>query len=238
MGILFRRRKLAVLSDIFLAAVAIGVAAVCFLPRPSVPASGGSPYYRGGGEGDRISLMFNVYEGKDVVYGILDELKERNLKATFFIGGCYADDNEEMLRRIAEEGHELANHGYFHLDQAKLSEERNREEIESAGNLIRSVCGITPTLFAPPSGSFGDNTLAAAERLGYSVVMWSKDTIDWREDATKEKIIKRATDGAAAGDLVLMHPKPLSLEALPEILDIYEELGLKQSTVSENLFGE
>ena len=59
-------------------------------------------------------LMFNVYENTGVVNGILDVLKDHGAKATFFVGGCWADDNSDTLKRILSEGHELGNHGYFH----------------------------------------------------------------------------------------------------------------------------
>ena len=237
MNILLKRKAFTVLTNAFLALVVAAVAAVCFIPAAVVPASGKSAYYNGDRNGNKVSLMFNVYEGEDVVNGILDVLSVYGVKATFFMGGCFADDREELLCRIAAEGHEIGNHGYFHLDHDKISREKNIEEIENAGKVIKALSGCTPTLFAPPSGAFNSVTLSAAESLGYSVIMWSKDTIDWR-DADEEKVFKRATDGIKAGDLVLMHPKRHTLAALPRVLESYKQKGLKQTTVSDNLFGE
>ena len=237
MGILFKRKNVTLITDLILVLTVATVAAVCFAPARSVPASGSAPFYSGSGRGGRISVAFNVYEGEDVVNGILDVLKEYGVHATFFMGGCFADDNEELLKRIAKEGHELGNHGYFHRDHAKLSYEKNVEEIDAAGRVIKALSGVNPTLFAPPSGSFNKQTVRAAESLGYSVVLWSKDTVDWR-DEDADMVFKRATQGAAAGDIVLAHPKAHTLKALPKILGYYESNGLKQSTVSANLFGE
>ncbi|MBP5308798.1 MAG: polysaccharide deacetylase family protein [Clostridia bacterium] len=237
MSILLSRKFISFATDVFLVLVAAAVAAVCFIPAAAVPASGVSPYYNGDREGNKVSLMFNVYEGEDVVNGILDVLSVYGVKATFFMGGCFADDREELLLRIVSEGHEIGNHGYFHLDHDKISRGKNVEEIENTGKVIQALSGYTPTLFAPPSGAFNAATLSAAESLGYSVVMWSKDTIDWR-DADEKKVFLRATDGVRAGDLILMHPKRHTLAALPAVLDYYIEKGLKQTTVSDNLFGE
>ena len=79
-----------------------------------------------------------------------------------------------------------------------------------------------------------EQTVRAAEDLGYSVIMWSKDTIDWRDhDATL--IFSRATEGIEGGDLVLMHPTEETAEALPSVLAFYKEKGLAQCTVSETL---
>ena len=76
--------------------------------------------------------------------------------------------------------------------------------------------------------------MLAAESLGLKTVMWSRDTIDWR-DKDVSLVVKRATENAAGGDLVLMHPKEHTLRALPQVLGYYEKAGLKAVTVSENI---
>ncbi|MBO4594790.1 MAG: polysaccharide deacetylase, partial [Clostridia bacterium] len=85
-----------------------------------------------------------------------------------------------------------------------------------------------------PSGSFSDITVKAATDLGYRTVMWSKDTIDWR-DKDEELIVKRATQNLNNGDIILMHPKPHTLSALPEIIEKITESGFSIVTVGENL---
>ena len=89
-------------------------------------------------------------------------------------------------------------------------------------------------LFAPPSGSFSQNTLDVASELGYKTIMWSKDTIDWR-DKDSNLVYTRATKSIKGGDLVLMHPTKHTLEALPQIIDYYNSINMKVVTVSENL---
>ena len=213
------------------------VFAVSFFPQSSVPIYGGKTVgaiYNGNREKNCVSLMFNVYENTETVNAIIDLLNERGVKATFFVGGCWADDNAETLIKIAESGHETGNHGYFHKDHAALDYDKNREEILLTGKITQALSGVTPVLFAPPSGSFSDDTLEAAFDLGYKVIMWSKDTIDWRDKDVK-KVFDRATNGVTNGDLILMHPKEHTLAALPDILDYYEKAGLKAVTVSENI---
>jgi len=237
MGILLKRRNLTLLTDAVLVLIVAFVAAVCFAPPRAVPASTGTAYYNGDRSSNKISLMFNVYEGEGVVRSIMDVLDGYGVKATFFMGGCFADDHEELLSDIVTRGHELANHGYFHRDHAKLSYAENQEEIEKTDRVLTALSGVKPTLFAPPSGAFSADTVSAARALGYEVVMWSKDTVDWR-DSDAELIFTRATKGAEGGDLVLMHPKEHTLKALPRILDYYKQNGLVQCTVSTNIFGE
>lgn len=194
------------------------------------------PYYNGDEQGNRISVMINVYWGNEYIEPMLNTLDEYDVKATFFIGGMWAEKYPDLLNMIAERGHEIGNHGYFHKDQDKLTYERNVEEILTAQNMIESVTGIRTKLFAPPSGAFNADTLKAAEDNGYKTVMWSKDTIDWR-DKDASLIYKRATGRLKGGDLILMHPTEATAKALPDILKFFSENGFKVCIVSQNIEG-
>ncbi|MBQ8197517.1 MAG: polysaccharide deacetylase family protein [Clostridia bacterium] len=231
-------KKITILSNIALFCAFIFVFSVCFIPTKTSAVLGGNgtvtAIYNGNRKNPNVSLMFNVYENTKVVEDILVVLKENNVKATFFVGGCWADDNGDTLNKIIADGNEIANHGYFHKDHKKLSYDKNYEEISLTGVIVKALCGVQPTLFAPPSGSFSENTLRAADSLGYKVIMWSKDTIDWR-DKDIDLVYKRATKNVTNGDLILMHPKEHTLLALPRILEYYNSIGLKVVTVSENL---
>mgnify|MGYP004523205525 CR=1 FL=1 len=178
--------------------------------------------------------MFNVYENTEMVMKAIDILQKKGAKATFFVGGCWADDNEKALNRIKECGHEIANHGYFHKDHANLSYQKNIEEIENTQRIVEALCRVKPNLFAPPSGSFSDVTLSAANFLGYKTIMWSIDTIDWR-DKDENLIIKRISKKVKGGDLILMHPKAHTIAALDRIIDLIVKKGLNLVTVSENI---
>lgn len=190
--------------------------------------------YKGNVNEKKVSLMFNVYENSEVVNQILSILQEKNVKATFFVGGCWADDNENTLKNIIDSGNELGNHGYFHKDHARISYEKNKEEILNTEKIVSALCEYKTTLFAPPSGSFSYDTLEVADTLGYKTIMWSKDTIDWR-DKSVSKIVERATKNPENGDLILMHPKNHTVEALGTIIDFYQELGFELVCVGENI---
>ena len=166
-----------------------------------------------------VSLMFNVYWGTDEVYRILCILAEYEAQATFFIGGSWADDNVDCLKAIYEAGHEIGNHGYFHKDHTKLNLVENQREINDCNQFIQLSIGIKPTLFAPPSGAYNQDTIEAVTALGLSTILWSKDTIDWR-DKNAALIYSRATKNA---------------DALPDILKFYQKNNLKLVTVSNNL---
>ena len=230
-------KKITTITNLCLCAVILIVMAVSFYPQSAKPIYGGSEIkviYNGNVQNKNVSLMFNVYENTEVVNNIIDVLNSKGVKATFFVGGCWADDNGETLNRIVASGHEIANHGYFHKDHKKLDYSLNVQEIELTGTIIEALCGVKPTLFAPPSGSFSNVTVEAAYRLGYKVIMWSKDTIDWR-DSDRDLLFKRATKNLTNGDLVLMHPKAHTLKVLPDIIDYYCGLGFSVVTVSQNI---
>lgn len=230
-------RKINLITNLILVLIFSAVVAVSFVPESVVTIYGGSQInaiYNGDRTKKNVSLMFNVYENSENVIKIVDILNKYNAKATFFVGGCWADDNQKTLDYIVNNNHELANHGYFHKDHAKLSYEKNKEEISLCGKIVNALSGVSMNLFAPPSGSFSEKTLEAASDLGYKVIMWSKDTIDWR-DSNKDLIVKRATKNIFNGDLILFHPKTHTLLALPEILEYYISVGLNMVTVSENI---
>ncbi|MBQ7339248.1 MAG: polysaccharide deacetylase family protein [Clostridia bacterium] len=230
-------KKISIITNIILMLVVVVVGMVSFIPESISPIYGGSSIsaiYNGNRENKNVSLMFNVYENTDIVNSIIDTLELYGVKATFFVGGCWADDNGETLERIVKTGNEIANHGYFHKDHAKLSYEKNKEEIYLTEKIIQALCGVKTNLFAPPSGSFSNTTLEASFDLGYKTIMWSKDTIDWR-DKSKDLVYKRATKNIQNGDLILMHPKEHTLLALSSILEYYINNGFNVVTVSENI---
>jgi len=191
-------------------------------------------YYYGDKNGKEVSLMINVYWGNEYLNEMLDIMKNKGVKATFFVGGMWAVDNEDFVKKIISNGHEIANHGYKHKSQDKLNEEDATQEIMTTHDIIVKMVGIKMSLFAPPSGAYNDQTLALTESLGYKTIMWTKDTIDWR-DHNDDLIYSRATNNINGGDLILVHPTEDTVKALPKIIDTISSKGLKFVAVSENI---
>ena len=228
-------RKIKFLTNFYIFVIIISVFLVGFVPKTSLTISGGqsySPYYKGSENSSSVALTFNVYENSKVVKGILQVLKEKGVKATFFVGGCWADDNGEILNEIIADGHELGNHGYFHKNHKKLSYDGNFREIDDNTKIVLALTGYKMRLFAPPSGEYSQTTLKVAESLGYKTIMWSKDTIDWR-DSDLQTIINRATNGVKGGDIILMHPKEHTLKALSTIIDTIKQNNLSLDIISK-----
>ncbi len=232
-----KKPSLILWTDFIIIAIISIVFAVGFLPQKSAPMYSGqkvSVYYNGNKQSPNVSLMINVYENGDVVGEMLGVLKEQGVVATFFVGGCWADDNAELLNKMVAEGHEIGNHGYFHKDHKKLDYAHNKEEIYLTGKIITALCGAEVNLFQPPSGSYSKNTVDAVNDLNYKMVMWSKDTIDWR-DSDQDKIYQRATKELSNGDLILMHPKRHTLTVLPKIIEQIKAQNFNVVTVSKNI---
>lgn len=234
---LSRNVKLNIATNCALSLLIFSVGFVCLFPVDNAVTTDGSEsnvYRSAPSETDGVSLMFNVYWGTDEVYRILDVLDEHEAKATFFIGGCWADDNTACVKEILSRGHELGNHGYFHKDHASLSEAENKEEISLCNRFIELMTAKKMTLFAPPSGAYGKAALAACEALNMKTILWSRDTIDWR-DKNAALIYTRATKDIKGGEFVLMHPMKETADALGDILTYYQTCSLRAVTVSENL---
>ena len=194
----------------------------------------GYAIYKGNTEKEEVAMMFNVYEGEENVMKILSILRKYSVKATFFIGGIWAQKHPDLVLEIMMQGHEIGNHGYLHRDHSKMSIEQNKEEIAITANLLENITGNKITLFAPPSGAFGENTEIACKDLGQKMILWSKDTIDWR-DNNVDLIVQRATRNVTNGDLILMHPKNQTVSALPSIIESYLFQGFAPVTVSETI---
>ncbi len=222
-----------VVANLAIGAIVVGLLVFTLSGNTVSASSTDSPIYKGESK-TKISLMVNVYWGTEFLDEMLDVFESNEVTTTFFVGGMWVADNDVMLKKIYEKGHEIGNHGYFHKDHKKLGAERNAEEINVTHRLVKSIIGVDMKLFAPPSGSFGKTTLQQAERLGYTTIMWSKDTIDWRDHDT-EKIYNRATKNLQGGDLILMHPTQNTVEALPRIIQYAKENNLQVSKVSDVL---
>ncbi len=193
-------------------------------------------YYSGDENSNNVSLMINVYWGTEYLDDMLDILEENDVKTTFFVGGTWAVKESSMLEKIFKAGHEIANHGYYHKDQGKVSAQQNREEIENTHKLVKGLIGVDMNLFAPPSGSYNKKTVEIASELGYKTIMWTegRDTIDWR-DKDSNLIYQRAVRNCKGGDFVLMHPTEATKNALDKIIKTLKSQGFVLTTVSDNL---
>lgn len=189
------------------------------------------PIYKGMESEKKIAFACNVVWGEEYLPQMLKLFKDNNIKITFFIGGQWAEKNEELLKSIHKDGHELGNHGYKHLYHSRITPEANKQEILKTGEIVKRITGVDTKLFAPPYGDLNDTVVASAEALGYKVIMWSIDTIDWN---TKDynKILQRLEKKHHNGAIVLMHPTKVTIQALPQMIESLKGHGYEITTVS------
>ncbi len=190
--------------------------------------------YSGNTEKNNVCFMVNVYQNEDNVRNMLDILDLYKVKTTFFIGGCWAVKNIDLVKEIYARGHEIGNHGFYHKDQDSLDFEQNIQEINMCHKVVSENIGVEMKLFAPPSGAYNIATVDAATSLKYSTIMWTHDTIDWR-DQDADLIVRRATKDLSNGDLILMHPTDKTVQALTGILSFAINNGFNPTTVSNCL---
>jgi probable sporulation protein (polysaccharide deacetylase family) len=204
------------------------------LPNPVKATT--TPVYQGSQLEKKAALTFNVVWGEEYVPQILDTLKTNKVTATFFIGGQWAEDFPALAGQIAQDGHEIGNHGYSHPHPDRLSRSANIDEIKKTDEVLFRLTGVKPTLFAPPYGERGDVVLKAAGEAGYRTILWSIDTIDWQRP-DPSIIIRRVTEKLHNGAIVLMHPTAPTVHALPQMIQELKKEGYEMVSVSTLLKG-
>lgn len=190
--------------------------------------------YAGDKSSKKVSLMINVYWGTEYLKQMLETLEKHGIKTTFFVGGTWVKEEPELLKQMKASGHEIASHGYNHKEHGKLDYLGNYTEIEKCHKAVKEVIDKNMELFAPPGGSYNAQTIEAATALGYKTIMWTRDTIDWR-DKNANLIYNRAVTGMQGGDLILMHPTEKTAEALGKIIEYAKNHGFTLTTVSDTL---
>ncbi|WP_339287113.1 polysaccharide deacetylase family protein [Paenibacillus sp. FSL E2-0201] len=206
-------------------------------PKVSLNELGAEPIYRGNPAKPMVSLMINVAWGNQYIVPMLDILDEEKVKVTFFLDGSWLSKNPELAAEMLKRGHEMENHAYTHPNMSTLSRARATVEIEKTQKLLKESLGVTNKWFAPPSGDFDQETVEIASSLGLKTVLWTVDTVDWRNPAP-ESIVAKITSKAEPGTLVLMHPTASSSKALKAMIRGIKAKGLQLGTVSQTLSAE
>ncbi len=207
------------------------LAGLCFGKFKKSVSTAVPPVYHGSLRDKEIAFTFNVVWGEEYLLDILKILRDNGVKATFFIGGSWAEQYSLLVKEIDNDGHEIGSHGYSHPHPDELTLDENIEEIKKAESVLEAITGKKPIFFAPPFGERGEAVLKAAELLGYTTILWSIDTIDWQRPEPS-LIVKRVLEKAHNGAIVLMHPTEPTVKALPYLISELKGMGYKLVTVS------
>ena len=164
---------------------------------------------------------------------LLQLLRERGIKATFFLLGSKVRSKPDLVRRIVAEGHEVANHSYSHPKLSRLSEEEQRQEIAAVQALFHKL-GVESRFLRPPYGSFNSATLRAAAELDLDIILWSVDTNDWRHTLSIDGMSSRRGHDRPTRGVFLFHDTHLrTINALPVLIDFLEASQCRFVTLSE-----
>ncbi|HET7658519.1 MAG TPA: polysaccharide deacetylase family protein [Bacillales bacterium] len=190
-----------------------------------------APVYKGNPKKPMVSLMVNVAWGNEYIPKILKTLEEEHVHATFFLDGSWVKNNPDLAKMIVEEGNEIGNHAYSHPNLKTMSPSKVSDELQKTNHVIRSTLELKPKWFAPPGGSFGPQTVNVADSLGMRTVLWTVDTIDWKNPRSSD-MVQRVLQNVHSGSLILMHPTKPTAEGLKAMIQGIRERGYQIGTVS------
>ncbi|MFI9468045.1 polysaccharide deacetylase family protein [Streptomyces sp. NPDC052492] len=152
------------------------------------------------------TMVLTFDDGPDPRYtpDILDTLARYEVRAMFFVCGEMADYNQDLVARMADEGHVVGNHTWTHPLLTSLRRGRIRSEMERTSDVVEKACGTRPEWFRAPYGAWNRAAFQLGAELGMEPLAWTVDTLDWTEPGTRT-IVTRVEDGAAPGVVVLSH---------------------------------
>jgi peptidoglycan-N-acetylglucosamine deacetylase len=184
-----------------------------------------------------IALTFDDGPYPQYTYEVLDILKKNNIKATFFLIGRNLAKHPEIAKRVAAEGHVIANHTWSH-SYKNLSEEVSAKEVNDTAALIEKVTGVKTTLFRPPGGILTNGPADYAKKKGYTIVMWSADSVDYSRPGLN-KLINNIMSNSGPGGITLFHDgggnRSQTVEALPKIISKFKAQGYRFATIPDLL---
>ena len=175
-----------------------------------------------------LYLTFDCGYENGCTAGILDTLRDKNVKAAFFCTQPEMEGNPELIARMIAEGHSVGNHSVRHPDFSKLSRERMYEEVKGFDDYLRTHFGYSAAYFRYPQGKYSENSLELLNQMGYTCVFWSLAYEDW--DLENQKGAEHALDTVISrlhpGAVILLHAvSPDNAAALGDIIDEARELG-------------
>ena len=185
-----------------------------------------------------IYLTFDAGFENGNMEPILDALAKHKVQATFFVVGNYLETSPELVKRMVEEGHTVANHTYHHKDMSAISDKAAFEkEIVDLETLYEEITGQNMTKFyRPPQGTYSEENLKQAKQMGYKTVFWSLAYVDWNNDSqpTKEQAFNKLLPRIHNGAVVLLHSTSQTNAAImDELLTRWEEMGYQFGTLEE-----
>ena len=194
--------------------------------------------YLGNTQEKVLYLTFDAGYENGSTAKILDTLKAHQVPAAFFLVGNYIEKNADLVRRMAREGHIVANHTMHHPDMSKLSDKAAfSKELTDLEKLYKETTDQDmPRYYRPPQGLYSEENLKMAKELGYKAVFWSLAYVDWNNDAqpTAQEAFRKLLPRTHNGAVVLLHStSSTNAEILDELLTKWKDMGYRFGTLDE-----
>lgn len=209
-------------------------------PRPEagdvLPATLKDTYTRVRTSRKVIAITFDDGPHPENTPRLLDMLKQRKIRATFYVVGNMVKYSPQLLQRMIAEGHEIGNHTVTHNTLSRMSDDALLKELRAAHDQIVAACGVAPVTMRPPGGAIKkDQKSLMLRELGYPTILWSVDPEDWKRPGPAV-VTSRLVNGASPGGILLVHDlhKP-TVDAMPATFDQLLAMGYEFVTVSELL---
>lgn len=179
-----------------------------------------------------VALTFDDGPHAEWTPALLDGLKERGVKATFFLMGQNIPGKEQIVERMAEEGHLIGNHSYKHIQLTRAGTEEVCQAIEKTGEMIWELTGAKPQYVRPPYGDWNEELEC---QTGLTTVLWDVDSLDWKY-RDRGRVVEKVCREVEDGDIILMHDIfQTSKDAALDIVDRLLAEGWQFVTVDELL---
>ena len=194
------------------------------------------PVYQVGRTDHAIALTIDAAWSADKTQFILDTLDRYGIKATFFLCGVWVKAYPDVVKEIAKRGHEIGNHSLTHPHMNRISADEIRKELKDLDDRIEELTGTRCTLFRAPFGEYNDTVVSTVRDMGYEIVQWNLDTVDWKEGRSAETILNAVLPKLSDGSIILSHNNGYEIETyLPKLIEEAQKQGYHFVTISELL---
>ena len=190
----------------------------------------------GNNDDKNIYLTFDLGYEAGYTAKILDDLKEKNVKATFFITAHYLNTANDLVKRMIDEGHIVGNHTVNHKSMPEISDDEIKKELMDLNQAVYEKFGYEMKYMRPPKGEYSERTLSLTENLGFKTVMWSFAYVDWIDDKqpAKDEAMKKIISNLHNGEIILLHAtSKTNSEIMADMVDEIRKEGFEIKSLDE-----
>ena len=171
---------------------------------------------------------------------ILDVLRDKGVKAAFFVTAPYVKGNPDLIKRMAKEGHIIGNHTVNHPSLPSVTDdEKLLAELSGLDRLVYGICKKNCKYLRPPKGEYSERTLELTHKSGYTNVFWSQAYVDWNNNVNADTAFSKIIADIHPGCVLLLHAVSKgNSEALGRVIDYARKEGYTFKSLNQYNFKE